>query len=215
MTQTTPKILSQLALIFFISGFSALLYQVSWQRLLFTNIGVDLSSITVVISVFMVGLGIGAYFGGRLADKFSQRVILLFCLAEAAIGLFGFTSYHLILGLGHLLVTANLWQVAFMNFLLLLLPTFMMGATLPLLTFYFNQKMQNIGESIGTLYFYNTLGAALGSLATGFILYNYLTLSQTVYLAACLNTFIALIVWFKYHKKEDTYTKQTEYPTNT
>lgn len=201
MDNKIQKILTELTVIFFISGFSALIYQVSWQRLLFTNIGVDLSSITVIISVFMVGLGIGAYFGGRLADKFNQNVILLFCIAEATIGLFGFASYHLILGLGQVLVTANLWQVAFMNFMMLLLPTFMMGATLPLLTFYFNQKIQNIGESIGTLYFYNTLGASLGSLATGFVLYNYLTLSQTIYLAASLNTIIATLVWFRYHKK--------------
>lgn len=205
MDNKTQKMLAELTVIFFISGFSALIYQVSWQRLLFTNIGVDLSSITVIISVFMVGLGIGAYFGGRLADKFSQRVILLFCIAEAAIGLFGFASYHLILGVGNLLVHANLWQVAVMNFALLLLPTFMMGATLPLLTFYFNQKIQNIGESIGSLYFCNTLGAALGSLATGFILYNHLTLSQTIYLAACLNTFIATLVWFRYQKKEENH----------
>lgn len=200
MDNKQKKMLTELTVIFFISGFSALIYQVSWQRLLFTNIGVDLSSITVIISVFMVGLGIGAYFGGRLADKFSQRVIVLFCIAEACIGLFGFASYHLILGVGNLLVTANLWQVALMNFILLLLPTFMMGATLPLLTFFFNQKIQNIGESIGTLYFYNTMGAALGSLGTGFILYNHLTLSQTIYLAACLNTGIATLVWFRYQK---------------
>lgn len=198
------KILSELTLIFFVSGFSALIYQVSWQRLLFTNIGVDLSSITVIISVFMAGLGIGAYFGGRLADMFHSRVILLFCVAEAVIGLFGFVSYHLILGVGGLLVTANLWQVAVMNFLLLLLPTFMMGATLPLLTFFFNQKVKNIGEAIGTLYFYNTMGAAFGSLTTGFILYHYLTLSQTIYLAACLNVSIAALVWFK-HQKEGHY----------
>lgn len=201
MDSKTQRMLTQLAMIFFISGFSALIYQVSWQRLLFTNIGVDLSSITVVISVFMVGLGIGAYYGGRLADRFNQHVLMLFCLAEAAIGLFGLVSYHLILGLGDLLITANLWQVATMNFLLLLLPTFMMGSTLPLLTFFFNQKIQNIGESIGTLYFYNTLGAAIGCSASGFILYNFLTLSQTISIAACFNLLIALVVWLKYAKE--------------
>lgn len=58
-----------LSSIFFVSGFSALVYQVSWQRILFTNIGIDLASITVVISVFMAGLGVGAYFGGRIADS--------------------------------------------------------------------------------------------------------------------------------------------------
>ena len=47
--------------IFFISGFSALIYQIAWQRILFTAFGVDLESITIIISVFMAGLGIGAY----------------------------------------------------------------------------------------------------------------------------------------------------------
>ena len=55
---------------FFISGFSALIYQVCWQRILFTGFGVDLTSITVIVSVFMAGLGVGAYFGGRIADRF-------------------------------------------------------------------------------------------------------------------------------------------------
>ena len=82
--------LSGLAAIFFISGFSALIYQVCWQRLLFTGFGVDLTSITVIVSVFMAGLGVGAYFGGRIADKFSARLLIIFCLVELGIGCFGF-----------------------------------------------------------------------------------------------------------------------------
>lgn len=198
INQKQQKLLANLAAIFFISGFSALVYQVSWQRLLFTGFGVDLTSITLIISVFMMGLGIGAFFGGRIADKFSDKIILIFCLVELFIGLFGLVSYYLILGLHSILIHASLPVLSVFTFLLLLLPTFLMGLTLPLLTGYFNQFIDNIGQSIGTLYFYNTLGAAIGALATGFILFNYLTLSQTIQLAAVFNIAIAGLIFMLY-----------------
>lgn len=198
MNQEQQSQLANLAAIFFISGFSALIYQVSWQRLLFTGFGVDLTSITLIISVFMMGLGIGAFFGGRIADKFSQKIILIFCLVELFIGLFGLVSYYLILGLQSVLIQASLPILSVFTFLLLLLPTFLMGLTLPLLTGYFNQFIDNIGQSIGTLYFYNTLGAAMGALATGFILFNYLTLSQTIQLAAIFNIVISGLIFMLY-----------------
>lgn len=198
VTQKQQQLLANLAAIFFISGFSALVYQVSWQRLLFTGFGVDLTSITLIISVFMMGLGVGAFFGGRIADKFSSKIILIFCLVELFIGLFGLVSYYLILGLQSVLIQASLPVLSVFTFLLLLLPTFLMGLTLPLLTGYFNQFIDNIGQSIGTLYFYNTLGAAIGALATGFILFNYLTLSQTIQLAAVFNIAIAGLIFVLY-----------------
>lgn len=200
MNSTASKTLKGLSLVFFASGFCALIYQVSWQRLLFSHIGIDLSSITVIISVFMVGLGVGAYFGGRIADRFPSSIIPLFCIAEVSIGLFGLVSRSLISGLGHLLVEADLPIIAAANFLLLLLPTFMMGATLPLLTCFFNRKIHNVGESIGTLYFFNTLGAALGSLAAAEVFYVFFTLSQTIALTACFNLLIAASVWLRYRK---------------
>ena len=190
--------LSNLAAIFFISGFSALIYQVSWQRLLFTGFGIDLTSITLIISVFMMGLGVGAFFGGRIADRFAHNIILIFCMVELLIGIFGLFSYHLILGLQSILVHVSLPVLALFTFFLLLLPTFLMGLTLPLLTGFFNQSIDNIGQSIGTLYFYNTLGAAIGALATGFILFNYLTLSQTIQVAAVLNMMIAGLIFVLY-----------------
>lgn len=198
INQKQQQLLANLAAIFFISGFSALIYQVSWQRLLFTGFGVDLTSITLIISVFMMGLGIGAFFGGRIADKFSQQIILIFCLVELFIGIFGLVSYYLILSLQSVLIHASLLVLSVSTFLLLLLPTFLMGLTLPLLTGYFNQFIDNIGQSIGTLYFYNTLGAAMGTLATGFILFNYLTLSQTIQLAAVFNIAIAGLIFMLY-----------------
>lgn len=201
MNQPPQKMLSNLAGIFFISGLSALIYQVCWQRLLFTGFGVDLTSITVIVSAFMAGLGVGAFFGGRIADKYPQNIILIFCLIELGIGCFGLLSHQLILNLQDMLIHANLVMTALGSFILLLFPTFLMGTTLPLLTSFFNQHIQNIGDSIGQLYFYNTLGAAFGALATGFILFNQFTLSHTIYIAAMLNLGISFLVFIAYGRK--------------
>ena len=149
----------------------------------------------------MAGLGVGAYFGGRIADKFSTRLLIIFCLIELGIGCFGFLSANLILLVQDALVQSGLVILTFATFLLLIFPTFLMGATLPILTSFFNRYIANVGESIGTLYFYNTLGAAMGALTTGFILFNYLTLSQTIYLAASLNIFIAAVIFAIYGRK--------------
>jgi len=201
MNRTQQKMISNLAGIFFISGLSALIYQICWQRLLFTGFGIDLTSITIVISVFMAGLGIGAFFGGRIADENPKKIISIFCLIELGIGGFGFFSHSLILFLQEILIHSNLLVTALGSFILLLFPTFLMGATLPLLTSFFNQYIGNIGESIGRLYFFNTLGAAFGALGTGFLLFNYFSLSQTIYIAAILNLVIALTVFLSYGMK--------------
>ena len=167
--------------VFFMSGFAALIYQIAWQRILFTAFGVDLESITIIIAVFMAGLGIGAYFGGRIADKFPKHIIFYFALTEIGIGVFGFASPTLIELTKNLFLHSSIVTVAFSNFVLLLFPTFLMGSTLPLLTQYLNQHFDNIGNNIGWLYFTNTLGAAFACISIGFILFNHLTITQVIY----------------------------------
>ena len=204
MIETQRELISTLAAIFFISGFSALIYQVCWQRLLFTGFGVDLTSVTIIISIFMVGLGMGAFYGERMADKFKENTIFIFCLIELLIGVFGFFSSKLILLLQDHFVYSSILKISFLNFILLLFPTFLMGSTLPLLTSFFNRFLNNVGESIGVLYFYNTLGAGFGALGTGFIFFNYIGLSETIYIAATLNVIVAIsgfIIYGKYNEK--------------
>ncbi len=185
--------------IFFLSGFAALIYQIAWQRLLFTAFGVDLESITIIIAVFMAGLGMGAYCGGRIADKYPQKIVLIFALVELGIGIFGFASPTLIELIKNLFLYSNISTIAFANFLLLLFPTFLMGSTLPLLTQHLNRYIDNIGNNIGWLYFVNTLGASTACIMTGFFLFNYFELEQVIYIAGIANCFIAFVVFILYH----------------
>jgi predicted MFS family arabinose efflux permease len=82
-----------------------------------------------------------------------------------------------------------------LNFALLLVPTTLMGATLPILVAHAVRVYRNVGVSVGVLYFANTLGAALGAALTGFVALYYLGLTSTIYGAALLNIGVSAAVW--------------------
>jgi predicted membrane-bound spermidine synthase len=172
---------------FFLSGAAALAYQIVWQRLLFAAFGVDIESVTVIVSIFMLGLGLGGYAGGMIADRFAGRIAILFCGAELLIGVFGLLSVGLIGWVAAKTAGASLAMTAIWVFFLLGLPTFLMGATLPMLVSFLARRSGKIGVATGNLYSINTLGAALGALLTGFVLLNIMNLQQVVWLAACAN----------------------------
>src|SRR3954471_2615696 len=104
--------LRALAAPFFLSGFAALVYQVCWQRLLFVALGTDIDSITIIVSTFMLGLGVGALAGGALHDRYPDRILPLFAGAEAGIGMFGLATPHLIADLGAAVVGQSLAVIA-------------------------------------------------------------------------------------------------------
>ena len=185
---------TRIAMAFFLSGFAALVYQVAWQRLLFVVVGVDIESVTIIISTFMFGLGVGAVLGGFLADRFPPRILLTFCLIEAAIAAYGLISADLLLASDHLFNGLSHPATALLSFALLLPPTLCMGATLPMLIANAYRSSGNVGVSTGTLYSINTLGAALGAVAVGFFLLYWFDLRQTIAIAAGMNLMASAIV---------------------
>ena len=190
-----------IALAFFLSGAAALIYQVAWQRLLFVVVGVDIESVTIVVSTFMLGLGLGALVGGRLADAVPHRILLIFCLFEAGIGAFGLASADLILAMSQAFAGMSRTAAAFLSFSILLFPTICMGATLPMLVADAFRESRNVGVSTGTLYFINTIGASAGACAVGFVLFHWIDIRQTVMAAAALNLAACLSVGFLHFRR--------------
>lgn len=181
-----------LLLLFFVSGSAALTYQVCWQRLLFSAFGIDLESITLIVSAFMLGLGCGALVGGYAADRWRNRMLVGFGLVEATIAVFGLFSPFLIAGVADAFVHASRVAIFGVCFLLLLVPTTAMGATLPMLVAHLHRRSGNVGFSIGQLYLANTFGAAVGSVATAFVAFHFLSLNQTIFAAASINALVAV-----------------------
>jgi predicted membrane-bound spermidine synthase len=184
---------------FFISGFSSIIYQIAWQKLLFQNLGSDIESSTIIVSTFMAGLGTGALLGGYISSKF-KNVIFYFCIFELIIGLYGLISYELFLITSNYFIKSSFVILILTNFFIFLVPTVLMGATLPLLIIFILKKYKNIGNATGKLYKINTFGAAFGSIVTGFIIFIYLDLKQSIFLAALLNIFLSYFIYKKFKK---------------
>jgi len=183
--------------IYFFSGFAALVYQVIWQRWLAFFSGISSVNISLIVSAFMAGLGIGYLVGGYLSDRLQQgKHVFYFFLAEIGIGVFAFFSKSIFYD--WLFVENSSFQLGsiylyMILFLLLLIPTFLMGVSLPLLSKAF-KNMGNQGNFISLLYFTNTLGAAIGTFITSFYLIPNMGFEKAIYVAAGLNFFCGFSV---------------------
>jgi predicted membrane-bound spermidine synthase len=179
------------------TGFSALTLQVVWQRVLSLHAGVDLLASTTVVTAFMAGLGLGSLAGGALADRLGpRRSLLAFALANAGIGAFAWTSLWLFYDV-YRRYAAQLDSAAAMfafHFLLLVVPTTLMGLSLPLLARGVVGAAREIAPLVGRLYAVNTLGAAVGAAVAGWVLLGELGFVATVRVAAALNFAAAAVV---------------------
>lgn len=176
-----------LSWVFFASGFAALLYQIIWQRTLFSIYGINVESVTMIVTTFMVGLGVGSLAGGAVSRNPTRDAALWFACAEAAIGVYGLSSLALFQWIGAATLAASPAVVALVTFTMILAPTTLMGATLPLLVAHFTRRNKSVGEAVGDLYHMNTLGAAAGALAAAILLPRLLGQSGTLKVAALLN----------------------------
>jgi spermidine synthase len=183
------------AALFFCSGFPALIYQIVWQRVLFSIYGVNVQSVAVVVSAFMLGLGIGSLVGGRVSEKFPDRGITIFGICELAVAGFGLISLRLFHWASGFTAGTSLGYIILFSFLLLILPTILMGATLPLLVEQLVRSSRNVGYSVATLYFVNTLGSAVACYVCAEVLLRNFGQSGSVTLAACLNTAVGAIAF--------------------
>jgi len=177
--------------VFFASGFAALVYQMVWQRLLTFFSGADVYSVTLIVSAFMAGLGLGSVAGASLADRLSpRRRIVAFAAAELAVAAFAVGSIPLLYGvlfqrLGAHQLPAGV--VALALFVVLLWPTFFMGLTLPLLARTLTETVDLSARRIGGLYGWNTLGAAAGALVAVWVVIRQWGFGAAVHLGAGLN----------------------------
>src|SRR5262245_41955818 len=179
-------------ILFFLSGFPALLYQVVWQRALFTIYGINIESVTVIVSVFMLGLGIGSLAGGRLSVHAEVPLLLVFGAIESGIAVYGVFSLKLFHAIAGSTAGISTFQTGIVTMTVLLLPTTLMGSTLPLLTAHLVRTNRNVGESLGSLYAVNTFGSAAACFAAAHFLMGRFGESGTIRIAAIWNGCIAL-----------------------
>jgi predicted membrane-bound spermidine synthase len=181
--------------VFFLSGMAAILYQILWQRAVFTMFGSNSESVTIVVSAFMLGLGVGSIAGGALSKRFPEHLIPVFAGIEAAIGLFGLVSLRFFEMLREVVLHTSDLTLHIVSFLGVALPVSLMGMTLPVLVAYLVRQTSNVGHSVGVLYYVNTLGSAAGSFLGALFLFRVFGMSDSVSIAASLNLGAAVTVF--------------------
>ncbi len=198
--------------LFFISGMASLIYQTVWIRKFSLILGGTTYSMSVVVSTFMAGLAVGAAVLGRVADR-TKRPLVLYAVLELGIGACA-VVLDLTDGVRERMARAWIDSTALEGTLLtrvlivllwLGVPCFLIGGTLPVMVRFVVRHLGRVGEQVGALYFVNTLGAALGTLLTGYLLIETLGLSGTTHLAAGINVVVAgLALWLGTFPTADT-----------
>src|SRR5437588_5669513 len=153
-----------LCVLFFCSGFPALIYQLTWQRALFRIFGVNIESVTIVVTAFMLGLGLGSLAGGVLSKRRGIALLPLLAVIELATGSFGIFSLAIFDRVGALTASWLLPAMATVNLALVIVPTLLMGATLPVLVSHLARRSGAVGSAGGLIYSVNRLGAGAACL---------------------------------------------------
>ena len=187
--------------IFALTGFSALTLQVVWQRVISLHSGVDLASTTTVVAAFLAGLGFGSLLGGWLADRLgARRSLATFAIANVGIGVFAWISLLLFYDLYRELVPhlSSTFASFCFNTAILLVPTTLMGLSLPLVARAVTSSIADAGPLIGRMYGINTIGAGAGAAVAGWFLLGTYGFTTTTRIAGTLNVIAAILIYLTY-----------------
>ncbi|MBN1825676.1 MAG: fused MFS/spermidine synthase [Candidatus Eisenbacteria bacterium] len=189
-----------IAVLFFLSGAAGLIYQVVWTRSLTLLFGSTTLAASTVLTSFMAGLALGSFLFGRFADT-RRRALPVYALLEVGIavtallfpvflGLFkpAYLALHRHLQGSYLLFPLARFLICFVW---LVLPTALMGGTLPVITRFFVKERRSFGGNVSALYALNTFGAMIGCFGAGFFLIPGLGIAGVTLLAAGLNLIAA------------------------
>jgi len=199
-----------LAVFLFVSGAVALVYEVAWQRQFALVLGSSSAATAAVLAAYFAGLGAGSLLVGRWTRR-CRRPLRLYAIFEVLVGVGALLVGPLLAGLENAYANAahvfdgnavalGTARVA-ITFVALLVPTFCMGGTLPLLGQFVDRGQRRLGVTAGRLYAVNTLGAATGALLVPFWLLPAFGLRETVWLGAAANGLLAVTAWWLDHRQ--------------
>lgn len=185
------------------SGTAGLIYEIIWSELLVNLLGSSTIAITVILTAFMGGLAIGSWTIGKCADNWDDRKIaILYVFIEISIGIYAYLLPSIMDNLEgfYILIynylNPNTFFSILIKFLLgvfvLIIPTFLMGTTLPLISRYLSRNWKHYTKNVSLLYGLNTFGAILGTLLAGFYLLENYGISGASTFSAFINFLVAI-----------------------
>lgn len=192
------------SLVFFLSGASALSYEVIWSRTLQAIFSSNYQTAAAIFSAFLLGLAIGAYVPRKRADTTTHHLLYLSFLM-LFIGIYGFFASYTFVWLGSLdaLVSASQTVRLFVVFALILPASLCFGAVWPFVTSYLVQKEKNVARKVGNLYSLNSFGSGLGALLSGVAIIPLLGFRGASFFIASINILLAILLYMAHIKKNN------------
>ena len=213
-----------LLLLFYLSGASGLIYEIIWVRMFSLVFGNTNYAATIVLSAFFVGMALGSLFFGRKSDAI-EKPFRTYGFLEIGIGLSALTVPALISAMDwfypHLYRSLGennpLFFVIrfFLSFAIVLVPTFFMGGTLPLIIRVTTLVKEEFGKSVSLLYAFNTFGGVTGSFVSGFFLIRYIGIHDAILVGALLNILVgsAALIFSRWFQAASTSIQELTEPT--
>ena len=207
---------SLVLLAFGFSGMAALSYEVLWTRVLILILDNTIYAFSIILFTFLLGIAGGSFLFAKVVNRQSSIVIrhsvTLFAVFQILIGIMGFLSlllfvnYNLLasqlnnfiswssqfVGIGHW--WGKMFATFLMTFLIMIIPTMLMGASFPAVTQTLRFELHNVGKSIGRVYLINTIGAIIGSFSAGFILLPLIGIQKSIIFTGTIPLLFGIIL---------------------
>ncbi|MBD3271139.1 MAG: hypothetical protein GF384_01210 [Elusimicrobia bacterium] len=188
--------------LFFLSGISGLIYEIVWVRMLSRILGNTTIAITVILAVYMSGLALGSFYFGDKLTRYKKH-LKLYGWLELGIGLSALIisltlpwSWDIYQYIYTITGPSAYWAVAVRNislFIYILVPTILMGGTLPVLSAFFVRQYRSLGHTVSLLYGLNTLGAVAGVLLSSYVTLGFIGEIRTVIIGVIINIVVGFI----------------------
>ncbi len=204
-----------LGTIAFIAGSCFLVFEISWFRILSLTSGATVAASTLVLSAFMAGLGIGALVFSRIKTMQTNPLRFLSFLL-IALSLYGFFSHSMFFSLAATTAKWNTFINYFISFILLFIPSSLMGALIPSLTHAAVRSNKEINGGIGYIFGWETAGSAFGSLLCSFVLIRFLGQHATLVISSFALMVLSIVLYlskFKIVKIENPVVAKTKKST--
>ncbi len=190
-------------MLFFLSGLTSLVYEVIWVRQFGLVLGITTYAVSTVLSAFFAGLALGSYTAGRVIDRTRLHPLVVYGVMEGLLGLYALllpvllrlmeSAYPLLYSQFEENFTLFTLFRFVASFVVLAVPTTLMGATLPVLSKLMVDREDVLGTGVGRLYAVNTFGAVTGTFAAGFLLIPALGIAAATRAAVAGNFFLAVM----------------------
>ncbi len=186
----------------FAINFLSLVYQIIWTRKIMVIFGTTALSISTILTVFLAGIALGGYLGGGWIKKAGNKyrflglllvALGLYCLLATFLLGFVREPFMYLTGMADAPFASNLIKL-FLSFIILIVPTTIIGATFPIITYLYSADFKDFGRDVALIYFLDTLGAAAGAIVCGFFLVPRIGLRESSSIGAVIYMALGLLI---------------------